>query len=165
MLANARSLGYVFNPITLYWCSLPDGRTECVVAEVHNTYRQRHCYLLWPDSTGRAETSKQFYVSPFLAIGGGYVMRVSRPGHDLAVNVSLRQDGQTVFAVGLRGTRHPATPRTVAKTLLRHPLGSYRISALIRAHGIRLWLRRVPVHPRPAHIPQKPAHIPQKEVP
>jgi len=155
MLANARSLGYVFNPITLYWCSLPDDRTECVVAEVHNTYGQRHCYLLRPDSKGRAETAKQFYVSPFLAMGGGYAMRVSRPGHDLAVNVSLRQHGETVFTVRLRGTRHPATRRALITTLLRHPFGSYRISALIRLHGIQLWLRRIPIQPRPAHIPQK----------
>jgi DUF1365 family protein len=155
MLANARSLGYVFNPITLYWCSLPDGRTECVIAEVHNTYGERHCYLLRPDSKGRAETSKDFYVSPFLAMGGDYTMRVSRPGKDLAVSVSLRQHGKTVFTAGLRGTRHPASRGRMVKTILRQPFGSYRVSALIRLHGIWLWLRRIPVQPRPTHVPQK----------
>jgi DUF1365 family protein len=155
MLANARSLGYVFNPITLFWCSRLDGRTECVVAEVHNTYGERHCYLLRPDPRGWAETAKELYVSPFLAMGGEYEMRVSRPGQDLAVAVSLRQHGQTVFAVGLRGTRHPATRRRVVRTLLRDPFGSYRVSALIRLHGISLWLRRFTVAPRTPHIPQK----------
>jgi DUF1365 family protein len=155
MLANARSLGYVFNPITLYWCSLPDGRTECVVAEVHNTYGERHCYLLRPDSMGRANVAKEFYVSPFLEMGGGYEMRVSRPAQDLAVTVSLRQHGEAVFAVGLRGTRHLATRRRLVATLLRDPFGSYRISALIRLHGIRLWLRQLPVLPRTPHVPEK----------
>jgi DUF1365 family protein len=155
MLANARSLGYVFNPITLYWCSLPDGRPECVVAEVHNTYGERHCYLLRPDPKGWAKTDKEFYVSPFLDLGGGYEMRVSRPGKDLAVTVLLRQHGETVFAVGLRGRRHPATRRHVVATLLRDPFGSYRISVLIRLHGISLWLRRMPVLPRTPHVPQK----------
>ena len=155
MLANARSLGYAFNPITLYWCSLPDGSTECVVAEVHNTYGERHCYLLRPDSMGRAETAKEFYVSPFLEMGGGYEMRVSRPAQDLAVAVSLRQHGETVFAVGLLGTRHPATRRRLVGTLLRHPFGSYRVAALIRLHGISLWSRRLPVLPRTPHIAQK----------
>jgi len=155
MLANARSLGYVFNPITLYWCSLPDGRPECVVAEVHNTYGERHCYLLRPDPRDRAMTTKEFYVSPFLAVDGEYEMRVSRPGHDLAVAVSLRRHGETVFAVGLRGTRHAATRRRFVGTLLRHPFGSYRVSALIRMHGIGLWLRRLPVQPRTPHVPQK----------
>jgi DUF1365 family protein len=155
MLANARSLGYVFNPITLYWCSLPGGRTECVVAEVHNTYGERHCYLLRPDAKGRANTGKEFYVSPFLEMGGGYEMRVCRPGRDLAVAVSLRQHGETVFAVGLHGTRHPATRHRLVATLLRDPFGSYRISALIRLHGICLWLRHLPVLPRTSHVPQK----------
>jgi cyclopropane-fatty-acyl-phospholipid synthase len=108
MLANARSLGHAFNPITLYWCSRLDGRPECVVAEVHNTYGERHCYLLRPDEQGCVETAKEFYVSPFLAMGGGYLMRVGRPGHHLSVGVSLRQRGRTVFNVQLRGTRHPA---------------------------------------------------------
>lgn len=155
MLANARALGHVFNPITLYWCSLPDGRPECVVAEVHNTYGERHCYLLRPDEQGLAKTAKEFYVSPFLAMGGGYQMRVSRPGRDLSVDVSLHQRGQTVFHVQLRGTRHPATRRRLVRTLLRHPFGTYRVSALIRLHGIRLWLGRIPVLPRTPHIPQE----------
>jgi uncharacterized protein len=155
MLANARSLGYVFNPITLYWCSLPDGRTEWVVAEVHNTYGERHCYLLRPDPRGWAQTDKEFYVSPFLAMGGGYEMRVSRPGPDLAVAVSLRQHGETVLAVGLRGTRHSATRRRLVGRLMRDPFGSYRITGLIRLHGISLWLRRTPVLPRTPHVPQE----------
>jgi len=155
MLANARALGHVFNPITLYWCSRPDGHPECVVAEVHNTYGERHCYLLRPDQQGCAETAKAFYVSPFLAMGGGYQMRVGPPGQHLSVAVSLRQHGQTVFNVELRGNRHPASRRRLVRSLLRHPFGTYRVSALIRLHGIRLWLGRIPVLPRTPHIPQE----------
>jgi uncharacterized protein len=70
MLAHARVLGHVVNPLTVYWCHRPDGQLECVVAEVHNTYRERHCYLLRPDAAGRAETAEGFYVSPFLAVNG-----------------------------------------------------------------------------------------------
>ena len=62
MLAHARVLGYVFNPLTVFWCYRADGGLECVLAEVHNTYRQRHAYLL---PGVRAEVPKQFYVSPF----------------------------------------------------------------------------------------------------
>ena len=59
MLAHARVLGYVFNPLTVYWCHRPDGTLACVVAEVHNTYRQRHAYLLHPDDRGRAQVPKR----------------------------------------------------------------------------------------------------------
>ena len=58
MLAQARVLGYVFNPLTVYWCHGPDGALACVVAEVHNTYGERHCYLLRPDAAGRARTAQ-----------------------------------------------------------------------------------------------------------
>src|SRR3954447_13980812 len=63
MLCQPRSLGHVFNPLTLFWCHDATGAVVCVVAEVHNTYGQRHRYLLRPDDGGRAEVMKDFYVS------------------------------------------------------------------------------------------------------
>lgn len=166
MLANARVLGHVFNPITVYWCHRPDrvdahsagatrGELECVVTEVHNTYGERHCYLLRTDGTGRAETEKDFYVSPFLTVDGQYRMLLPVPDERLAISVTLRQQGATALTATVVGTRRPAGPRALARMLLRHPAVTYRISALIRRHGIALWLRRLPVVPRPRHIPQE----------
>jgi len=155
MLASARSLGHVFNPITLYWCWRPDGVLECVVAEVHNTYGERHCYLLRPDPHGRAEVDKAFYVSPFLALAGSYEMHISPPGPCLSVAVDLRQHGRTVFHASLHGTRRPVAGRHIAWMMLHRPLSTYRISALIRAHGIALWLRRLRIHPRPEHASER----------
>jgi uncharacterized protein len=155
MLANARLLGYVFNPITVYWCHRPDGSLECVVAEVHNTYGERHCYLLRTDSAGRAETSKDFYVSPFLSVDGTYSMSLREPGGRLAIAVTLRQEGTTALTATVIGSRRPATPAALVRMLARRPLTTYRTSALIRRHGITLWLRRLPVIRRPQHDPQK----------
>jgi DUF1365 family protein len=148
MLANARSLGHVFNPISLFWCHRADGTLECVVAEVHNTYRGRHRYLLRPDAGGVAHTDKTFYVSPFLTVDGEYRMRVPLPGEDLAVSVTLRQDGRPALTATVTGRRRPATTAELIRTLLRMPLMTYRTSALIRRHGIALWLRRLPIVPR-----------------
>jgi Uncharacterized conserved protein len=155
MLANARLLGYVFNPISVYWCHRPDGELECVVAEVHNTYGERHCYLLHTDEAGRAETPKDFYVSPFLSVDGQYRMSLRTPGDRLAISVTLRQGGATALTATVVGTRCPATPAALARMLARHPLVTYRTSALIRRHGIALWLRRLPVIARPKHNPQE----------
>ena len=80
MLAHARVLGYVFNPLTVYWCHRADGALACVVAEVHNTYGQRHAYLLRTDRRGRAQTAKEFYVSPFYPVDGRYRMSLPEPG-------------------------------------------------------------------------------------
>ncbi|PWW56919.1 hypothetical protein DFQ13_110121 [Actinokineospora spheciospongiae] len=154
MLANARVLGYVFNPLTVYWVHDASGALLCVVAEVHNTYGERHCYLLRTDADGRASTTKEFYVSPFLAMGGHYLMRLPRPGARLALTVALRQNGSTPFTATLSGVRTPATPAEVLRMALRRPLMPQRVSALIRRHGIALWARRVPIARRPRHVPQ-----------
>ena len=155
MLANARVLGYVFNPITVYWCHAPNGELACIVAEVHNTYGGRHRYLLRPDSAGRAETAKAFYVSPFFAVEGGYRMRFGEPGSKLNVAIALWQDGQPVFTATLRGARRSASAGAVLRTALRRPLMPQRISALIFRHGVALWLRRLPVIPRKPPTSQK----------
>jgi DUF1365 family protein len=155
MLANARAFGHVVNPISVYWCHRPDGALACVVAEVHNTYGERHCYLLSTDDAGRARTDKDFYVSPFLAVAGEYAMRLPEPDERLALAISLRQDGRTALTATLVGDRRPATPTTLARMLLRRPFVTHRTSALIRRHGIALWLRRLPVVPRPTHVPQE----------
>lgn len=155
MLAHARVLGYVFNPITVYWCHLPDGTLECVVAEVHNTYGERHCYLLRPDTTGHARTGKQFYVSPFLPDRGHYVMRFDPPDERLHVRIELRRDDQPLLTAVLTGNRRSATRRQLVRLLLRRPLVPQRVAALIRWHGLTLWLRRIPLTPRHPHIHQE----------
>ena len=105
MLANARVMGYVFNPLTVYWCHRPDGELACVVAEVHNTYHERHCYLLRPDATGRAEAAKQFYVSPFLTVAGEYRMVLPVPDRRLRLSVTLRQHGDPALVAAYRRGR------------------------------------------------------------
>ena len=119
MLAQARVLGYVFNPLTVYWCHQADGPLACVVAEVHNTYRQRHAYLLRTDDHGRARAPKQFYVSPFYPVDGGYRMCLPEPGppgpHDspaLALSVTLTRSGRPSFVASVHGAgrRPPRGP-------------------------------------------------------
>ncbi|MEQ3554891.1 DUF1365 domain-containing protein [Pseudonocardia nematodicida] len=154
MLAHPRTLGHVFNPISVFWCHHRDGTLACVVAEVHNTYGQRHCYLLHPDDSGRASTEKQFYVSPFLTVDGHYTMSLPVPGERLGITITLHQDGAPALVATLTGTRRPTGTREVVRTLLRDPLVTRRTSALIRRHGIALWLRRLPVVRRPARPPQ-----------
>ncbi|MFD5117522.1 DUF1365 domain-containing protein [Streptomyces sp. NPDC058391] len=155
MLAHARVFGHVFNPLTLYWCHGPDGEPLCVVAEVHNTYGERHCYLLKPDGAGRATVDKEFYVSPFFPVDGGYTMRLPEPDERLSLTVHLERPGGRSFTATVRGERRPATTRTLVRTALRHPWSTAVVSTSIRLHGILLWLRGLPVRPRPRHRPQE----------
>jgi hypothetical protein len=151
MLTQARVLGYVFNPLTVYWCHQP----QCVVAEVHNTYGQRYAYLLHPDTRGRARVPKQFYVSPFYPVDGDYRMSLPEPGERLALSVRLdRPDGHS-FAASVRGRAVPVTARARLKTAVRYPWSTATVSARIRWQGVRLYLRGLPVVPRPAHQAQE----------
>ncbi|WP_406376678.1 DUF1365 domain-containing protein [Streptomyces sp. NBC_00647] len=155
MLAHARVLGHVFNPLTLYWCHDPDGTARCVVAEVHNTYGERHSYLLRPDDTGTARTRKEFYVSPFFPVDGAYRMRLPRPGSRLDLTVHLEREGARPFTATVRGTRRAAGVGALLRQALRNPWSTAAVSAAIRLHGIRLYLRGLPVQPRTPHRAQE----------
>jgi uncharacterized protein len=155
LLTNARVLGYVFNPLSVFYCHRPDGELRCVVAEVHNTYGERHCYLLEPGERGRVETGKEFYVSPFLTVDGRYQMSVPAPDERLSVQMALHQADRRVFSASLTGRRLPLTNATVARMLVRHPLMTARVTSLIHVQGVKLWLRGVARVPRPPHSPQE----------
>ncbi len=125
-----------------------------MVAEVHNTYGERHCYLLRPDAGWRADADKALYVSPFLDVAGEYRMRLPPPGERLSLSVVLHRDGRPVFTATLHGRRRGAA--TPVRTL-RHAFtgASLRVRTLIQRHGVALWLRRLPVVPRRPHVPQE----------
>lgn len=150
MLANARVLGYVFDPLTVFYVYAGE-RLRAVVFEVHNTYGERHAYLLDVDDTGRARTVKDFYVSPFNDMRGEYAIRLRLEPDAVAVSIGLDRDGERVLTATTTGVPRPATPWAITGTALRHLLMTWRVSALIRVHGIRLWARRLPIHPRSTH--------------
>lgn len=150
MLANARVLGHVFDPLTVFWVHSDDGVLRAVVFEVHNTYGGRHAYLLDIDRSGHASTDKAFYVSPFNDMAGTYDIRLQVDPGQVSVTVGLDRDDARVLTATTRGTPEPATRRALLRVSLTHLLMPHRVSALIRFHGIRLWLRRLPIIPRSA---------------
>ena len=144
MAAMPRAFGYAFNPISVFWCFGPGGEQRAVVVEVHNTYGDRHAYLVHPDAQGRARTDKQMYVSPFHGTDGHYELAVPVPGQRLHVAVTLVTGDDERFSAVLRGETTDTSPWRAAPAALRS-------AVLIRAHGVRLWLRRLPIRPRPTH--------------
>lgn len=144
-LLQARVLGFVFNPLSLYWCHDADGVLRHIIAEVHNTYGERHAYLLPPD-TRPATVKKRLYVSPFNDVDGHYLVRAPRPDAELDVTISLHRANQPAFVATLRGSRRPV--RDLARLQLTAPLAPLMGALGIRIQGITLWLRGVPVAPR-----------------
>ena len=148
MLANAKIAGYVFNPLSVFWCHDGAGRLAAVIAEVHNTYGQRHRYLLRTDARGRAETDKEFYVSPFYPVQGRYRMSLPEPGDRLAVSIALHLGDGPPFVASMHGRRTAATLGAVLRLSLRHPLSTLAVTARIRRQGIALWLKGLRPFPR-----------------
>jgi DUF1365 family protein len=146
-LLQARVFGYVFNPLSIFWCHDRNGRLRHVIAEVHNTYGERHAYLL-PPADLPVVTAKEFYVSPFNQVDGYYLVQAPRPDGDVDVSVALHRDRRQAFVATLRGDRRPATVRQVAIMQIISPLAPLLVAARIRIQGVKLWLRRVPVVPR-----------------
>jgi DUF1365 family protein len=144
MATNARAFGTGFNPISVFWCFDRTRSLAGVVLEVRNTYGDRHAYLVHPDALGRARTAKQMYVSPFHGTDGSYDIRVPVPGDRLLVAIRLTTDDGATFSASLSGRRTDVSPLRAAPAALRGTL-------LIRAHGVWLWLRRLPIRPRPTH--------------
>ena len=155
MLAHARVLGYVFNPLTLYWCHRADGTLSCVIAEVHNTYHQRHAYLVHTDGQGRARVDKELYVSPYHPVDGWYQMSLPRPAERLAVTITLNRPNGHRFVASVRGTAVPATKLALLRAAVRHPCSTVMVSARIRWQGITLYARGLRPAPRPSRGPQE----------
>lgn len=146
-LLQARVLGYVYNPLSLYWCHDADGVLRHVIAEVHNPRGGQHAYLLPPDTGEPAMVMKRLYASPFNGQGGYYLCRAPRPGADLDVRISLHRDNQPAFVATLRGTRRSAGAAQVIRLQLVAPLAPLMAKVSMWIQGVTLRLRRVPTMP------------------
>ncbi len=158
-LMHARVLGYVFNPLSVYWCHDARGVLRHVIAEVHNTYGGRHAYLLPPSDGRPAAVNKKLYVSPFNDVDGHYLVHAPEPDEQLNIRISLHRDNQPAFVATMRGTSMPAGIGQILTMQIVAPLAPMMNALSIRMQGILLWLRRVPVVPRPSAQREKVDHL------
>jgi uncharacterized protein len=162
LLTHVRALGYVFNPVSFYYCF--DRRTDAVqavLAEITNTpWGERHRYVLAADRRGaRARFAKAFHVSPFFPMGQTYEWRFSVPGERLAVGMANEEDGRTIFRARLALVRRPLSVGQLARVALRLPLMSWSVHAAIYFQSLRLWLKGAPFFSHPVvDAPGEPDH-------
>lgn len=152
-LTGARSLGHTFNPLTVYWCWDREDALVATIAEVHNTYGERHAYLVRTDERGRAKVEKAFYVSPFNDTSGHYTMTLPPPEDSVDVRVTLHREDEAPFVT--RWTGRPATLGDAARVAVRLPFAPHLVTARIRLQGIRLWWRGLTIRTRPVHHRQE----------
>ena len=153
MLAQLRVLGFVFNPVSFYWCYRADGTLACMVAELNNTFGERLPEVLRGPEL-RYEQRKRLHVSPFFGLDQSYEYAFSQPGDDVWARIHVRDDGGArPFTAVLHGRRRELTNRSLARMLLRYPLMPLQVVALIHWQALRLRLKRVPFHRKPAFTP------------
>ena len=158
VLTNLRVLGYVFNPVSFWWCRHADGSLACIVAEVNNTFGERLPYVLLPAPDGegarhRFETDKRLHVSPFMPMDQSYTWWFSEPGENLSVRMDVHEQGMHDFHATLNVRRLPLTARSLRAVLVRYPLMPAKVIGLIHWQALRLLLKRTPFFRKPRFVP------------
>jgi cyclopropane-fatty-acyl-phospholipid synthase len=128
LITSARYFNYIFNPVSFYYCLTQDNELMAVVAEVNNTFNEKHLYVLKTpeeDAPGYAahyRTDKAFHVSPFNSTAGQYEFFFSEPGEEIDIRIVLHRDGGKIFEARLFGKSKPLTSLGLAAIMLKHPL-------------------------------------------
>jgi len=149
LVTNLRTFGHVFNPASFYLCRDREDVLRVVVVEVHNTHGERHLYTLRPRSDGpdfRAAMTKDFYVSPFIEVRGGYQVHVRDEPSRLRITINQEQPEGLLLHASLDLQRRPLASRTLVGLLVRHPLVTHKTIGMIHWHALRLWLRGARFH-------------------
>jgi DUF1365 family protein len=153
LLAQPRLLGHVFNPVS-FWLAEDATGLRVLIAEVTNTYGDRHSYLCHRADLGpitaedHLTAQKILHVSPFQTVAGSYTFRIDlRPDQlNIVINYSAGEDG---LIATLTGSLTPLTNLSILKSLIRRPFGSRRVLALIHWQALKLWAKGAVFRPRP----------------
>ncbi len=147
-------LGYVFNPVSFWFCHAIDGRLLAIVCEVNNTFGEKHCYLLSHSNRHlqAGETlyaNKEFHVSPFFDVSGEYEFRFFTNTKKTVARVVLKHEDKPKILTSICGQFEQISTKTWRNTLLRYRWFTLGVILKIHAHAVRLWIKKVPFFKKP----------------
>jgi len=155
LLCMPRTIGYCFNPLSIFFCYRADAALVAMVYQVHNTFGERHSYVIRVENHGetlRQHCRKVFHVSPFLDMDLRYDFRITGPDERIAVGISASSSDKVVLRAVLTGERKDLTSRNLMFVFLKIPAITIKVIAAIHWEAFRLWtkgfvLRRRPLPP------------------
>jgi DUF1365 family protein len=155
LLAFPRMLGYVFNPISVWYCYSAEGDLRAVMHEVRNTFGDKHTYVVPVGDAGlRHEFAKEMHVSPFMDMDSTYEFAVTLPGDRVSLGINQRDGDGPLLRASLRAARVELTDRNLSMLFLTHPLMTFKAIAAIHWEALRLWRKGLRYRPRPDPSPR-----------
>ena len=162
ILCLPRMLGFVFNPLSVYFCHGPDGSLSAILYEVNNTFGERHAYLIaTPDASNDViehGCEKRFFVSPFMDMDMTYGFKIAPPGEDVRVVVNGFDGEGLLLNANFAGQRRELTDSAVIGAMLSHPLLTFMVVAGIHWEALKLLLKGVRLVARPP-APREPVTV------
>jgi len=152
LLCMPRTLGYCFNPLSIFFCHQASGALAAVVYQVHNTFAQRHSYVIPvanPDEPLRQRCRKLFYVSPFLDMDLRYDFRIVGPDERVQVGICASRADALVLSAVMAGARQPLTDQNLIRVCIQMPAITLKVIAAIHWEALKLWTKRIGFRRRP----------------
>lgn len=150
LLCYPRILGHGFNPLSVYFCRTAEGELRAVLYEVHNTFKERHTYVIPArlDANGRLrhECAKRMYVSPFIPMDCRYRFNIVPPSDKVVVAIDESDAQGRLLHAAFAARRRPLTDRTLLAALATYPLMTLKVVGAIHWEALRLWLKGIAVH-------------------
>lgn len=153
LLCMPRICGYVFNPLSIYYCYGADDRLVAIIYEVHNTFGERHSYLIpvkrYDSGVLEQNCLKTFYVSPFIDMDVAYRFRLIDPAQRISAVIECSDQQGPIIVASLSGGRRALTDAALLRVFMTHPALTLKVIVGIHWEALRLWLKGMHLRPRP----------------
>lgn len=159
LLGYLRIFGYVFNPVSFYFCFDAHDQPVCVVCEIGNTFGELKPFLIKNDKLSRLkfkdEQVKHYYISPFMRLDDRLEFKLEIPGEQLNIKINTKRKNGRVLLTSMEGAKKPLSTSTMLKYALLIPFETLKVIVLIHWHALMLFLKKIPYEQKDANPQQQ----------